>query len=44
MMNYAEQIDKLKQKIQLLTKKIEEQEEKNENRIKNIIQDKNMTI
>jgi hypothetical protein len=36
-MNYAEQIDKLKQKIQLLTKKIEEQEEKNENRIKNII-------
>jgi hypothetical protein len=37
MMNYAEQIDKLKQKIQLLTKKIEEQEEKNENRIKNII-------
>jgi hypothetical protein len=29
MMNYAEQIDKLKQKIQLLTKKIEEQEEKN---------------
>jgi hypothetical protein len=37
MMNYSEQIDKLKQKIQLLTKKIEEQEEKNENRIQNII-------
>lgn len=44
MMNYSEQIDKLKQKIQLLTKKIEEQEEKNENRIQNIIQDKNITI
>ena len=44
MMNYSEQIDKLKQKIQLLTKKIEEQEEKNENRIQNIIQDKNIII